>query len=440
MRIPFSQLRFTAAEHHTFGINALRYIQRKNERAWLVHVPKTESGLASRMGHLEGLDGVSPHRTLELLPYLSSRAEYVAPVHGRRSVQRRHAPVRQRRARSEVPADQQPHARRHDQSRLRPGRGRSGRRQPHRLRDVLRGEAPVLHRRGEHLQQLRPRRREQLLGVQPVGADHLLFAAHRPVAAGGRRRRLRRSPERDDDSRRRQAHRQDQERLERGPARGRDRARAGGDGHRRIRGSDRGRAALQLPRRTRAARKGARRGRPDRHRRQPRSAHAGAARGIARSGVRRRRRCALLSRRQTRLGGDRAADRQPRRREHRRDARELQRAPQRYYQPPGRHAPRARPRRDEPSRLDRQREPESQQRRARRQRRAVGGQPGIRVGRCRVQFQRRPRRHARRLPVAQPEREPVHAAALAGHCEVLHLELRARAAERRRLSCSATSS
>jgi hypothetical protein len=79
MRIPFSQLRFSADEHHTFGINALRYIQRRNERAWLVHVPKTESGLASRMGHLEGLDGISPHRTLELLPYVVNRAEYVAP-------------------------------------------------------------------------------------------------------------------------------------------------------------------------------------------------------------------------------------------------------------------------------------------------------------------------------------------------------------------------
>ena len=226
MRIPFSQLRFTASEHHTFGINALRYIQRKNERAWLVHVPKTESGLASRMGHLEGLDGVSPHRTLELLPYVSSRAEYVAPatagdpfndgtrLFGSAGLDLKYRPT------------QQPHARRHDQPRLRPGRGRSGRRQPHGLRDVLRGEAPVLHRRGEHLQQLRPRRGEQLLGVQPIGADHLLFAANRAVAAGGRRWRLRRSPGPDDDSRRRQAHRQDQERLERRPARGRHRARA----------------------------------------------------------------------------------------------------------------------------------------------------------------------------------------------------------------------
>jgi Domain of unknown function (DUF5916)/Carbohydrate family 9 binding domain-like len=79
MRLPYSQLRFPSAAHHTFGINAMRYIQRKGERAWLVHVPKNESGLASRMGHLEGLEGISPHRTAELLPYAVSRAEFVEP-------------------------------------------------------------------------------------------------------------------------------------------------------------------------------------------------------------------------------------------------------------------------------------------------------------------------------------------------------------------------
>jgi len=79
MRIPFSQLRFSAGDRLTFGINALRYIQRKKERAWLVHVPKTESGLASRFGHLEGLAGISPQHTVELLPYAVSRAEFVAP-------------------------------------------------------------------------------------------------------------------------------------------------------------------------------------------------------------------------------------------------------------------------------------------------------------------------------------------------------------------------
>ena len=82
MRIPYSQLRFSGGAQLTFGINAMRYIQRKKEEAWLVRVPKTESGLASRMGHLEGLDGVSPHRTVELIPYVVSRAEYVEPEAG----------------------------------------------------------------------------------------------------------------------------------------------------------------------------------------------------------------------------------------------------------------------------------------------------------------------------------------------------------------------
>ncbi len=82
MRIPYSQLRFSGSAQLTFGINAMRYIQRKKEEAWLVRVPKTESGMASRMGHLDGLDGVSPRRTVELVPYLVSRAEYVEPDAG----------------------------------------------------------------------------------------------------------------------------------------------------------------------------------------------------------------------------------------------------------------------------------------------------------------------------------------------------------------------
>jgi Domain of unknown function (DUF5916)/Carbohydrate family 9 binding domain-like len=77
MRIPYSQLRFPHADHLTFGINAMRQIQRKKEEAWLVHVPKTASGTASRMGHLDGLDGLSPQKTVEFLPYVVSRAEFL---------------------------------------------------------------------------------------------------------------------------------------------------------------------------------------------------------------------------------------------------------------------------------------------------------------------------------------------------------------------------
>lgn len=79
MRIPLSQLRFTAADKQTWGINIERFIRRKNESSWLELVPKKETGRASRMVHLAGLDGLRPSRRLELLPYTAGRAEYIAP-------------------------------------------------------------------------------------------------------------------------------------------------------------------------------------------------------------------------------------------------------------------------------------------------------------------------------------------------------------------------
>lgn len=82
LRIPFSQLRFAAGDHQTWGINASRFIQRKNETDWLELVPKSESGLASRMAHLVGLDGLRPRRALSLLPYTAARAELVNPSPG----------------------------------------------------------------------------------------------------------------------------------------------------------------------------------------------------------------------------------------------------------------------------------------------------------------------------------------------------------------------
>jgi len=79
MRIPFSQLRFPTTPGHAWGVNASRVVYRKNETSWLVLVPKNESGLASRMASLEGIEGIEPGRHVELLPYVSGRAEYVAP-------------------------------------------------------------------------------------------------------------------------------------------------------------------------------------------------------------------------------------------------------------------------------------------------------------------------------------------------------------------------
>lgn len=75
MRIPFSELRFLPGDCQTWGVNASRVIQRKNEVDWLALVPKTESGLASRMAELTGIRGVKPRTPLVLVPYAAGGAE-----------------------------------------------------------------------------------------------------------------------------------------------------------------------------------------------------------------------------------------------------------------------------------------------------------------------------------------------------------------------------
>jgi hypothetical protein len=79
IRIPFSQLRFPRGDHQVWGINAARYIHRKAEMVWLQMVPKNDTGTASRMDNLDGIDGLEPHRHLDLMPYFASRMEQIRP-------------------------------------------------------------------------------------------------------------------------------------------------------------------------------------------------------------------------------------------------------------------------------------------------------------------------------------------------------------------------
>src|SRR5262245_10283676 len=79
MRVPFSQLRFPPGGRQVWGINAARYIHRKNETVWLQMVPKKESGTASRMDDLEGIDGLEGHRHLDLMPYIVARSQFIRP-------------------------------------------------------------------------------------------------------------------------------------------------------------------------------------------------------------------------------------------------------------------------------------------------------------------------------------------------------------------------
>ncbi len=71
MRIPFSQLRFTAADVQVWGVNVVRSVPAKNERSYWVLVRRDEPGWASRMGTLAGIRDVRPSRRIEILPYLA---------------------------------------------------------------------------------------------------------------------------------------------------------------------------------------------------------------------------------------------------------------------------------------------------------------------------------------------------------------------------------
>jgi len=79
LRIPFSQLRFQINSENTWGVNFRRDIARKNERDFFIYIPKNENGFVSRFAQLKGIDNITPPGRFEILPYLTTRAEYTHP-------------------------------------------------------------------------------------------------------------------------------------------------------------------------------------------------------------------------------------------------------------------------------------------------------------------------------------------------------------------------
>jgi hypothetical protein len=82
MRIPYSQLRFRQGGSYLWGVNFKREIARRNEQDYLSMVPRTQSGFVSRFVDLAGMTSVRPPRRLELLPYVTSRAEFLDHARG----------------------------------------------------------------------------------------------------------------------------------------------------------------------------------------------------------------------------------------------------------------------------------------------------------------------------------------------------------------------
>jgi hypothetical protein len=77
LKIPYSQLRFQRQQANRWGINFKREIARRNERSYLVCTPSNGSGFVSRFVDLTGLEEVEPPPRLEVLPYITTRAEYL---------------------------------------------------------------------------------------------------------------------------------------------------------------------------------------------------------------------------------------------------------------------------------------------------------------------------------------------------------------------------
>ena len=77
LRIPFSQLRFSADARQTWGIQLSRRISRTSEVTVLNHTPKSERGGVARYAHLDGLSELRPGRRAELQPYVMARSEHL---------------------------------------------------------------------------------------------------------------------------------------------------------------------------------------------------------------------------------------------------------------------------------------------------------------------------------------------------------------------------
>lgn len=77
-KIPFSILRYRKNGNgdYDWGINFIRLISRKNERAFWAPIKKSESGFVSRFGHLEGLQNLPEQMRLEVLPFATAKQSY----------------------------------------------------------------------------------------------------------------------------------------------------------------------------------------------------------------------------------------------------------------------------------------------------------------------------------------------------------------------------
>ena len=77
MRIPFSQLRYQDEDVQHWGFQIERRVSGNGEHAMWAFTPRNEPGGVARFGHLDGIEGIRQGKRMEVLPFVTGRAEYV---------------------------------------------------------------------------------------------------------------------------------------------------------------------------------------------------------------------------------------------------------------------------------------------------------------------------------------------------------------------------
>jgi hypothetical protein len=77
VKIPYKALRFPQQESYDWGFQVYRRIARTNENQHWVLIRKSESGLASKFGHLVGIEHIPAPTNLELIPYAVGSGRFV---------------------------------------------------------------------------------------------------------------------------------------------------------------------------------------------------------------------------------------------------------------------------------------------------------------------------------------------------------------------------
>ena len=69
MKIPFKSLRFSNAATQTWGVAVGRVVPRANEMSFWPYITRRIAGFGQQMATLEGLQGISPGRNVQVIPY-----------------------------------------------------------------------------------------------------------------------------------------------------------------------------------------------------------------------------------------------------------------------------------------------------------------------------------------------------------------------------------